>query len=66
MPTYEVLCGACGNEFTCYLSITEGLPPCPKCGNKIQASDHPERLRKLISLCSFQLKGSGWARDGYR
>jgi predicted nucleic acid-binding Zn ribbon protein len=29
---------------------------CPKCG---------QRAKKIISPCSFELKGGGWYADGY-
>ncbi len=36
MPTYEYLCGQCGEEFTRIMSLTEynaGKVECPKCGS---------------------------------
>jgi putative FmdB family regulatory protein len=38
--------------------ITEApLKTCPACGQ--------DQLERLISATSFQLKGSGWYKDGY-
>ena len=55
MPVYEFEC-ANGH-------ITEELVPmgtqrttCSKCNKK---------ARKIISQCSFELKGGGWYADGY-
>ena len=55
MPIYEF---KCPNG-----RITEGLVrmdtkeiECPKCHKK---------AKKIISLCSFELKGGGWFADGY-
>jgi putative FmdB family regulatory protein len=55
MPVYEFEC-ADGH-------ITEELVPmgkkhtrCTKCN---------KRARKIISTCSFELKGGGWYADGY-
>lgn len=55
MPVYEFEC-SCGE-------ITEELTKmgtrsiaCPKCG---------KRAKKIISTCSFELKGGGWYADGY-
>ena len=55
MPVYEFEC-RCGE-------VTEELTKmgtrsiiCPKCGKK---------AKKIISACSFELKGGGWYADGY-
>jgi len=55
MPVYEFEC-ECGH-------VTEGLVklgtkeiPCPECNHK---------AKKIMSLCTFELKGSGWYADGY-
>ncbi|MFH1981770.1 MAG: zinc ribbon domain-containing protein [Pseudomonadota bacterium] len=56
MPVYEFECPQCGE-------VTEGLfrmgtqtINCPKCQSKAQ---------KILSTCSFELKGGGWYADGY-
>ncbi len=58
MPIYEYTCNACGHEFELLQHIGD-LPPeiCPECGE--------QQVRKLISMTSFVLKGSGWYRDHY-
>lgn len=55
MPVYEFEC-RCG-------AVTEDLVPmgtdeieCPVCH---------EKARKIISRCTFELKGGGWYADGY-
>jgi len=55
MPVYEFEC-TCGH-------VTEEIVPmgtkqikCPKCRKQAQ---------KILSRCSFELKGGGWYADGY-
>ena len=55
MPVYEFEC-RCGR-------VTEDLVPvgteavrCPHCG---------DTARKILSNCTFALKGGGWYADGY-
>jgi putative FmdB family regulatory protein len=59
MPTYEYICTSCSHEWENMAKIT--APPtatCPKCKKKT--------AKRLISGgVGFQLKGSGWAREGY-
>ena len=58
MPTYEYQCNACGREFERMQKITEAhVASCPHCGS----SD----TRRLISLTSFVLKGTGWYVTDY-
>ena len=57
MPVYEYECSGCEKVFELQQRIAD--PPlrvCPECGGQV---------RKLISMSSFQLKGSGWYSDGY-
>jgi len=57
MPYYEYECVECG-KIEVEQKITDSiLEKCPICASKIT---------KLISSnTSFQLKGSGWYKDGY-
>jgi len=56
MPIYEYQCKKCG-QFEVTQKITERpLTRCPTCQNKVT---------KLISNTSFQLKGSGWYVTDY-
>jgi putative FmdB family regulatory protein len=55
MPVYEFEC-ANGH-------ITEGLVPM---GTKsTQCTKCKKKARKILSTCSFELKGGGWYADGY-
>ena len=58
MPIFEFCCQECGSEFEliCKRSaVTDAL--CTRCGSAA--------IDRKISMGSFQLKGSGWAHDGY-
>lgn len=65
MALYDVECLDCGNveEILVRMEKLDGEgnikdEKCSKCGS--------ENLKKMISKStSFQLKGSGWAKDGY-
>jgi putative FmdB family regulatory protein len=55
MPVYEF---ECTNGH-----ITEGLVPM---GTKsTQCTKCKKKARKILSTCSFELKGGGWYADGY-
>ena len=58
MPTYLYECPICG-EFEEQHSIAEVIEFCPTC------KDNPVPVKRLISLCSFQLIGGKWAKSGY-
>lgn len=58
MPIYEYACTACGHQFEEWQKMSD--PPvrvCPQCGQ--------EKVERLISRTSFQLKGGGWYSDLY-
>ena len=58
MPTYEFGCQDCGYAFEVIKKMSDQtLPKCTKCASV--------KVEKLLSVSSFQLKGSGWAHDGY-
>ncbi len=58
MPIYEYRCNACGHEFEESQKMAdEPVKVCPKCTE--------EKVERLISLTSFQLKGGGWYSDLY-
>lgn len=58
MPLIEYLCKECGERLEVLQKISdEDIEICKKCGGK---------LKRLISLSSFHLKGGGWSKDGYR
>ena len=57
MPIYEYHCTACGKDFEFMQKFSD--PPktvCPDCGGE---------LKKLISQCTFHLKGTGWYATDY-
>lgn len=57
MPIYEYKCSDCGKCFERMQKITEEpLSSCPFCSG---------RVKKLVSNCSFQLKGTGWYVTDY-
>jgi putative FmdB family regulatory protein len=57
MPIYEYQCAGCGQVVEKWQKVSESpLKDCPVCGGA---------LHKLISSCSFQLKGSGWYVTDY-
>jgi putative FmdB family regulatory protein len=58
MPIYEYECLDCGKLFEIFQKISdEPLKECRECKG---------RLNRLISRCSFQLKGTGWYVTDYK
>lgn len=58
MPIYEYRCESCGKHFEIFQKISDSpLTECKFCKG---------RLSKLISNCSFHLKGSGWYVTDYK
>lgn len=59
MPLYVFTCKVCEAEEEVLQKYTDPAPAaCMKCG----AADSMERE---VARTSFQLKGDGWAKDGY-
>jgi putative FmdB family regulatory protein len=57
LPIYEYECTSCGKHFENMQKITEDpINSCPFCNGKV---------KKLVSNCSFQLKGTGWYVTDY-
>lgn len=53
MPIYEYECQACGKAHEAFQGIHEqALITCPHC--------REDKLSKIVSSTSFQLKGTGW------
>lgn len=58
MPIYEYACDKCGHEFEVEQRITDDpIKTCPACRSR--------KVKKLISMTSFVLKGGGWYSDLY-
>ena len=55
MPVYEFKC-RCGHVTEELVRMGTETVKCPACG---------ARAEKIISTCSFALKGGGWYADGY-
>lgn len=58
MPIYEYECSSCGKRFEFFLGLNDKPPQ--KCSHCKKGS-----IRKLVSNCSFQLKGTGWYVTDY-
>jgi putative FmdB family regulatory protein len=59
MPLYLYQCKACQEETEEIQKMGEKPPStCPHC-------EKEGTLEKKIAVSNFQLKGSGWAKDGY-
>ncbi len=57
MPIYEYECPTCEKVFEVQQRMSDDpLSSCPDCGGKV---------KKLVSMSSFHLKGGGWYSDGY-
>jgi putative FmdB family regulatory protein len=58
MPIYEYVCDDCKKNFEVFVGVHDGsVQACKYCAGS--------NIRKLISNCSFQLKGSGWYITDY-
>lgn len=55
MPVYEFEC-QCGEIIEEIVRMNTEKIECPKCH---------KMAKKIISPCSFELKGGGWYADGY-
>jgi len=56
MPVYEFQCSKDGHIIEEFVKMGTKEVPCPKCKGK---------ATKIISSCTFNLKGGGWYADGY-
>jgi putative FmdB family regulatory protein len=55
MPVYEFECN-CGHSFEQLVKMGTNTRECPKCRSQ---------AKKIMSQCTFELKGGGWYADGY-
>jgi len=59
MPIYTYRCWECKAEIEEIQKFDDPAPEtCPKCQCR-------RTLEKTFGVSNFQLKGSGWAKDGY-
>ena len=63
MIAYDYKCPKCGHIEEIYHNIAEEIRPA--CSNCIQTDDDVVIMERIISVSSFKLKGSCWAKDGY-
>lgn len=56
MPVYEFEC-KCGHVFEELVPMDTESRKCPNCGKN--------KAKKILSPCTFELKGGGWYADGY-
>jgi len=57
VPIYEYVCKNCGAKIEVLQRFSDPpLTKCEKCGGE---------LEKIISQCTFHLKGSGWYATDY-
>lgn len=64
MPIYEYRCRACDEVFESDIkpmSEARQPGPCPHCNH----DPAPEEQAPQLSAGGFQLRGPGWASDGY-
>jgi putative FmdB family regulatory protein len=58
MPVYEYRCHKCGETTEIMQKFSDApLSRCPRCNGKVS---------KIISNCTFHLKGSGWYVTDYK
>lgn len=56
MPLFDLVCDNCLGEIHDVLKKKDTLDCCPKCGGY---------MSKKVGRTHFELKGNGWAKDGY-
>ena len=62
MPIYEYRCPKCEHETEELQGYDDPNPDCEKCKKERKKK---VEMQRQISKTSFQLKGGGWAKDGY-
>ena len=59
MPIYVYQCSACDATVEEIQQLTDPPPAkCDECGK-------PDTMKKKMTTSNFELKGGGWAKDGY-
>ena len=62
MPIYEYKCEMCGYVTEVLASRDDAPPLCASTGSVERCEGD---TKKIISLNTFHLKGTGWYKDGY-
>lgn len=57
MPLFDLTCPACKSTVHDKLTTSKQDVPCPSCECK---------MIRLVTKANFELKGNGWAKDGYK
>ncbi len=65
MPNFSFQCQKCGGEFDRIMSSVEDADSHPRPNCTFPGCRHSDTERIAIPGCGFQLKGEGWADDGY-
>ena len=61
MPVYEYRCDGCEKESEVLQRWDDPPPVCEE--DRCPSKGRPKR--KLVSVTTFDLRGGGWAKDGY-
>ena len=63
MPIYTYSCVVCGNIKDVLCEVGGNAPYCMECSKPVPRKY--VKMKRLFRGGSFQLKGDGWAKDGY-
>jgi len=63
VPLYEYRCSTCGHGVETLQKHDDPAPVCGPC-DEVLPSEAPYMTRQ-VSVTSFALKGTGWAKDNY-
>lgn len=63
MPLYEFVCQKCGSRMEVSISVADRDSAAPLC---CKEGCDAIPMERVVSQTSFVLKGSGWAKDGYK
>ena len=63
MPLYSFKCSGCGHVVERLQKYDDTPPYCELCDELFP--DETPYMDRQIGRCSFVLKGTGWAADGY-
>lgn len=57
MPLFDLVCNNCNTEKKDVLKKSDTIACCAKCGGF---------MSNKVSKANFELRGEGWAKDGYK